>query len=78
MMSRAAVRLDDDRTDARQAPQLVQGPSGQSPVGGSPEVVVATAAVVVVVVLLRCRGGGCRRDGSDWERSQMSSPLVST
>ena len=33
----------------RQAPQPAQGPRGQSPVGGSPEVVVVTASVVVVV-----------------------------
>ncbi len=34
----------------RQAPQPAHGPSGQSPVGGSPDVVVATASAVVVVV----------------------------
>ena len=34
----------------RQAPHPAQGPSGQSPVGGSPDVVVVTASAVVVVV----------------------------
>ena len=64
----------------RQAPQFAHGPSGQSPVGGSPDVVVAAAVVAVTacsssfttsVVVVVCTG-------SDWERSQMPSPLVST
>jgi hypothetical protein len=71
----------------RQAPQPAQGPSGQSPVDGSPEVVVATARVVVVVadfcVVVVVDGGAVAvvvvdATGSDWERSQMLSPLVST
>ncbi len=36
------------RLKLAQAPQPRQGPSGQLPVGGSPEVEVATAKVVVV------------------------------
>jgi len=52
----------------RQAPHPAQGPRGQSPVGGSPDVVVATARAVVVLVSA----------GLDCDRSQMPSLLVST
>ena len=78
-----------------QARQPMQGPSGQLPVGGSPEAAVVVvrlpAAVVTLVVLVVSvvdvvtvsvvetgRLVVVEATGSDWERSQMPSPLVST
>jgi hypothetical protein len=78
----AAVEVAlEDTPPLMQAPQPEHGPSGQLPVGGSPEAVVVAAArevvvvsfglVVTVVVVPAAAVWDC-------DRSQMLSPLVST